>query len=81
MADEPTTTQPPALQEGTGFTMHGLYPLNHRLRAQAIAKARRKSDPDGLISDDEIAAASDQLARDREAEKATTATTTTEKGA
>ncbi len=49
-----------------GIYMTGDYPTNHRLRAEALSKARRKSDPDGIIDEDLIASTSDRLKAERE---------------
>lgn len=48
-----------------GVAMAGDYPLNHRLRAEALADAGKSTDPDGLIADDLIAATADRLTRER----------------
>jgi hypothetical protein len=45
-----------------GFAMHGAYPLNHRLRAEALVDAGISSDPDGLIGDDLIVDTRDRVA-------------------
>ena len=71
MADEkPTETAPPATDPETGVAMDGDFPHNHRLRAEALAKAGKDSDPDGLVSDDLIADASARLERNAAAMKA-----------
>jgi hypothetical protein len=81
MADEAAATTVPAPEavsadwqpqqtDDSGVFLSGELPTNHRLRAEALAKARRKSDPDGLISDDLIADAADRLRNEREAEAA-----------
>jgi len=53
-------------EDGTHMT--GDYPTNHRLRAEALVKARRKHDPDGIVSDDLIADTATRLRAEREAE-------------
>lgn len=72
---EPAVQQPeevvqpdwsPQRQDENGVFMAGDYPANHRLRAEALAKARRKSDPDGIISDDLIEQAGARLRAERE---------------
>lgn len=71
MAEPKTTeTQPPKVDAETGIAMAGeggKYPLNHRLRAEALSKAGRKSDPDGLIDDALIVDAGERLAADAKA--------------
>lgn len=48
-------TKPQKVDEN-GVHYMGDYPANHRLRAEALRKARIKTDPDGLISPEMIAA-------------------------
>lgn len=47
---------PPIVRED-GVNMLGGYPVNHNLRAEALARRGAKHDPDGLISDGLIEAA------------------------
>lgn len=63
----PAETAPPIVAEETGVAMHGKYPLNHRLRAEALAKAGRKSDPDDLITDSVIEATRDRIDQEKAA--------------
>lgn len=68
MADEtPTETAPPAIIAETGVAMDGDYPHNHRLRAEALAKAGEASDPDGIVTDELIADAGERIEREEEA--------------
>lgn len=46
-----------------GTFLAGQFPLNHRLRAEALAASGAKSDPDGLIGPELIADAEKRLAR------------------
>jgi len=62
---EDAATASPALNE-QGFAMHGDYPLNGRLRAEALATAGLETDPDGMIGDDLIADAAGRLERQRD---------------
>jgi hypothetical protein len=67
--DRDETTAPPAMTED-GVALHNDYPVNHRLRAEALADAGETTDPDALISDELIAATKDRLDRERaEAER------------
>lgn len=50
----PKTTAPPKTRKD-GTAMSGAYPLNHRLRAEALCKDGKTTDPDGLISAELIA--------------------------
>lgn len=68
-----TETAPPAMDVETGVAMDGEFPHNHRLRAEALAKAGKATDPGGLISDELIADAKARLARLEEAEKSVAA--------
>jgi len=56
------------LQSDTGValieTEFGTYPANHRLRAEAMARAGVVKDEDGHISDELIASTKDRLARE-----------------
>lgn len=54
-SSEVVETQPPKVDEN-GVHYFGDYPANHRLRAEALRKARLKHDPDGLITPEMIAA-------------------------
>lgn len=47
---------PPPVDEETGHTLVGDYPLSGPARALALAKAGRKTDPDGIVSEETIAA-------------------------
>lgn len=53
-------------------TEQGTYPINHRLRAEAMARDGIKSDADGLISNELIADTAARLAREDAATKVTT---------
>lgn len=66
MADEAPMTKPPATDE-TGVALEGGYPHNHRLRAEALAKDGKTSDPSGAVSDDLIKDAGERLERDAKA--------------
>lgn len=57
---EPEQTAEPA--NVYGVAMLGDYPLNFRLRAEAMAAAGVTTDPDGAISDDLIASTVERLA-------------------
>lgn len=68
--DEALDTRPPVVDEATGVHMagaEGKYPLNHRLRAEAMAAEGVTTDPDGLIGDDVIADAAKRLKADAKA--------------
>jgi hypothetical protein len=54
-------TAPAEVDAETGVYMSGNYPLNDRLRAEALVGAKRTTDPDGLISDAMIADVADQM--------------------
>lgn len=60
---------PPKHEAGTGIALYGDLPLNHRLRAEALADAGATEDPDGLITPELIADTAARL----EAERAETA--------
>lgn len=60
---------PPKTDEATGVAMQGDYPLNSRLRAEALAQAGKATDPDALITDELIADAADRLQREAAAEQ------------
>lgn len=62
--DADAATADPATNE-QGFAMLGDYPLNHRLRAEALATAGVATDPDGAVSDELIAATKDRLAQEK----------------
>lgn len=51
----------PATVTQDGVHLHGEFPVNHRLRAEAIVKKGRKTDPDGLITEDFIAETAKRL--------------------
>jgi len=63
MADKPTETAAPATDPETGLAMHGKYPLNSLLRAEALAKAGKDADPDGLVDAEAIKDAGVRAAR------------------
>ena len=65
MADDTPQTLPPAVDEATGFAMQGGFPLNARLRAEALADAGKTTDPEGLIGDDLIALTAERLDAER----------------
>lgn len=64
----PDDWQPQQTDTETGVFMTGDYPTNHRLRAEALARARRKTDPDGIVSPELIADTAERLRAEREAE-------------
>lgn len=64
-----STWSPPKRGEG-GVELAGEWPLNHRLRAEAMATAGVTTDPDGLIDDALIVDAGERLAADAKAAKA-----------
>lgn len=69
--DEAQDTRPPVVDAATGVHMAGAdgkYPLNHRLRAEAMAADGVTTDPDGLIGDDVIADAAKRLKAEPKAE-------------
>jgi hypothetical protein len=71
MADEKDDlTQAPALDDN-GHELDGEHslPINHRLRAEALAKKGRKSDPGELISDELIAETRERLDAEKKAEE------------
>lgn len=51
-----------------GVAMNGRYPVNHRLRAEALAAADKAEDPDGIVSKEAISGAGKRLARKAKAE-------------
>jgi hypothetical protein len=53
-----------------GFAIDGGLPVNHRLRAEALAKAGRDTDPAGAITPEAIAAAGERLAAEAKDEAA-----------
>jgi len=61
--DEPEFN-PPAIDAETGVAMDGDYPANIRLRAEALARDGKTSDPDGLIGDELIADAARRVKHD-----------------
>jgi len=68
---------PPATNE-EGHALEGEYPHNRRLRAEALAKAGKTTDPDGIVTDELIAETADRLEReDRAAEEEAAASTPT----
>lgn len=66
--DEKNETAPPAIDPDTGVALVGGYPLNHRLRAEALAQDGKAEDPDGVVSPELIADASARMKRDAQAE-------------
>lgn len=73
--DETTAVgmEPPAVND-QGFAMAGAYPLNFRLRAEALSQAGKTTDPDGLVDDAAIEDAGKRLAADAAARDANPAT-------
>jgi len=71
-APEPVETGALPLPEtnAQGFAMLGGYPVNLRLRAEALSDAGEASDPNGLVPDSFIAAAGTRLAAERAEEAA-----------
>jgi len=68
-AADPNATAAPAMTK-EGVALAGKYPLNLRLRAEALATDGKAKDPDGLASDELIASTKDRLDRERaEAER------------
>lgn len=73
MADKPEerpafieTAAPEAGKDGVA--MSGKFPLNHRLRAEALAKAKKDADPDGIVDADAIKEGAKRNARREKAE-------------
>lgn len=62
-------TAPPKTDDA-GIVQHGGYPLNHRMRAEAMARAGVTTDEMGLIDDDLIAETVDRLKVEDEEEAA-----------
>jgi hypothetical protein len=61
------------IDPGTGFAHDGEWPVNSRLRAEAMARGGVSTDPAGFISDDLIAETKGRLAEEAaEAERLTT---------
>jgi len=58
----------PPKADDNGVALHGDYPLNLRLRAEALAKDGKDSDPDDRVSPDTIAEAGARLKRAEAAE-------------
>ena len=73
MADEAENDapewSPPKHDAETGVALYRDLPLNHRLRAEALADAGETEDLDGLITPELISDASNRLAADRAAEE------------
>lgn len=69
---KPTETKPPETRKSDGVAMSGGFPVNHRLRAEALAEAGKTADPDDMVSQEAIADAKARLARATEASKAAT---------
>lgn len=59
-----TVTLPPAMDAETGVAMDGEFPHNHRLRAEAMARAGVETDEAGVITDELIAETVERLKRD-----------------
>lgn len=71
MADDTPQTLPPAIDEATGFALQGGYPVNARLRAEALADAGQTTDPEALIDDNLITSTAERLEAERaDAQKA-----------
>lgn len=67
--DTPEITPEDALKArgidaATGFATDGKWPVNGRLRAEAMAAAGETTDPDGIVSDELIAATKDRVERE-----------------
>lgn len=54
-------TAPPKTDDN-GVAMKGDYPVNRLLRSEALARAGKATDPDGLVADDVIASAGERIA-------------------
>lgn len=67
---EVVETAPPAQDPETGVALAGGYPVNHRLRAEALFKAGKEEDPDAIVSNELIADAGARLKADEAAEAA-----------
>jgi|GEM_PF-5379863 len=52
----PKDWSPVAVDTETGHEMHGDFPLGRAARLAALAAKGRKTDPDGIVSRDDIAA-------------------------
>jgi hypothetical protein len=61
-ADDVVATAIPKVDEKTGAPMDGQWPHNHRLRAEAMAKAGLDKDPDGMIPPALILDAAERIA-------------------
>lgn len=76
MADEAAETapawSPPEQDPTTGIALYQGLPLNHRLRAEALADMGETEDREGLIPAELIADAAERLAADRAAEERNT---------
>jgi hypothetical protein len=59
----------PQADKDTGVAMYGEFPLNHRLRAEALADAGLDKDPDGIVTAELIKDAGERLERDAKAEE------------
>ena len=71
MAEESATvTQPPIHQQETGIAMAGNYPLNHRLRAEALVADGKETDPDKMVDDATIADTKARLQAEQDEAKA-----------
>jgi hypothetical protein len=57
----------PAKSDENGFALHGDYPLNSRLRAEAFVRDGVSEDPDGLVSVELIADTAARLDNERKA--------------
>lgn len=60
-AEEVVQTAPPKTADD-GNPLDGKWPHNHRLRAEALARAGKEKDPDGLIAPDLIADTAQRIA-------------------
>jgi hypothetical protein len=59
----------PTADKETGVATYGEFPLNHRLRAEALAKAKLEKDPDGIVTPELIVDAGERLEREAKAEE------------
>lgn len=55
---------PPEMDQATGIALLGGYPVNRRLRAEALFQAGKSTDEMGEVTDDAIAEAGERLAGD-----------------
>lgn len=66
--DADRVTNGPSTEPETGVALDGDYPLNHRLRAEALAAEGKSEDPGGLVSPELIADAGERMERAKAAE-------------